>query len=168
MNLSNKRRFDSKVEGDSSENRFSLIFPDAVPSTKMENIKLHVDFWLSDGRGVDVKGKNYPHEIWVEIKNVNGDLGWLYGKADFFAFELYELGGFACVDANDLRDFVAKNVRKEYTSKSNAYLKLYRRQNRMDTITKITICDLKSLDSFRVVSYVREFIHPETKEKTSF
>lgn len=168
MQISNKRRSQSNYEGRTSESRFHQIFKDAIPSSQNENMYDHVDFWMSDGRGVDVKGKNHPHEIWLEIKNVQGKNGWLYGKADFIAFEMYELGGFACVDTEQLREFVAKNVKKEYTTKDKAYLKLYRREGRMDTITKVTICDLTALDTFVVFPYCREYIHPETGERISF
>lgn len=36
----------------------------------------------------DVKAKsNYPNYVWLELANVNGDQGSLYGKANYIAFQ---------------------------------------------------------------------------------
>lgn len=166
--ISSKRWGQSKRDGKSAEGRFKKIFPSSTEATRDENMFSHVDFWLETGEGVDVKGNNYPDEVWVEIKNVRGALGWLYGEATFFAFEVYELGGFLMVDANELRQFVSANVSKEYTTKDNAFLKLYRRAERMDTITKVTIKELLELSSTILIPYERSYLHPEKKEVINF
>ena len=68
-------------------------------ATPNEDIYDHVDFWWTkpDGVivGVDVKGMKKRNRsdprpdndiTWLELKNVHGDAGWLYGKATYFAF----------------------------------------------------------------------------------
>ena len=68
-------------------------------ASRREDIYDHVDFWWDSPRkgkiGVDVKGvkKNnrrdnrYDDKIhWLELQNVNGNPGWLYGKAEYIAF----------------------------------------------------------------------------------
>ena len=162
------RRMQSRKDGNSAEGRFLKIFPDSKPSTREENMYKHIDFYVPDRFSVDVKGNNYPDEIWVEIKNVQGNKGWAWGDADYIAFEMYEIGGFVMVNTDELRSFVKENVSKKYTSKKNAYLKLYRREGRMDTITKVVLSDLLSLPSTWIANYSRDFIHPETKEIVSF
>lgn len=162
------RRARSQRDGNSAESRFLRIFPDSIPSSREDNIYKHIDFYVPDRFSVDVKGNNYPNEIWVEIKNVQGKKGWAWGEADYIAFEMYEIGGFIMVDTAELRDFVKENVEKTYTSKKDAYLKLYRRDGRMDTITKVVLSDLLGLPSTWIAEYNRDFIHPETKEVVSF
>ena len=70
-----------------------------VPATSDEDIYNHVDFWWvkPDGSrlGVDVKGmkKRSRNDLrpdnditWLELQNVNGGPGWLYGSAKYIAF----------------------------------------------------------------------------------
>ena len=70
-----------------------------MPSTRVEDMHDHVDFWwtMTDGTrvGVDVKGlkkrsRNDPRvndeDTWIETMNVHGEPGWVYGKATYIAF----------------------------------------------------------------------------------
>jgi len=47
----------------------------------------HIDFRCSLGMTVDVKSIKDPETIWIEIKNIKGYDGWLYGDCTHFAFE---------------------------------------------------------------------------------
>jgi hypothetical protein len=122
----------------------------------------HIDYWLAiknGGKwGVDVKGNNLPDEIWCEFKNVAGNPGWMYGGATIIAFDMPEEGGFAIVDREELAFFCEKHVKDEVVSdKREAYLKKYTRRDRLDVITIVKLHDLKSLLSYRVWQYDKEY-----------
>lgn len=135
---------------------------DVKKSTSEEDMKQHVDYWMSmDGvtmGGVDVKGNNLPDEIWVEFKNVQGKTGWLYGSAKIIAFDMPEEGGFCIVDREELASFCELTVSDEVvTEKKDAYLKKYTRKDRFDVITILKLHDLKSLLSYRVWEYDKNY-----------
>lgn len=81
-------------------------------ASKQEDIKDHFDYRFSkNGKELKIEVKamkrvsrsqdNGQEEwIWVEFKNVQGNLGWIYGKADYVAFELKD--SFIFVDRKDL------------------------------------------------------------------
>jgi hypothetical protein len=85
----------------------------------------------------DISTNQFWH--WIEIKNVNGDLGWLYGEADYFAFELNEY--WMVINRCVLQNFIKQNVIKEYTNKNEPY-KLKKRNGRKDVITLVSSYDL--------------------------
>ena len=102
---------------------------------------------------IDVKGlkkiKRSDSEVnenihWLEIKNVQGKPGWVYGEAEFFVFELQKY--WVVVSKQDLQDFIAENIIKEFTQQPTLY-KLYRRQGRLDIITMVTSYDLCFISS---------------------
>tara|TARA_R100000234_G_scaffold98186_1_gene66676 strand:+ start:146 stop:667 length:522 start_codon:yes stop_codon:yes gene_type:complete len=164
--LFNQRRKQSWKDGGVSATRYARIFSGIRKSTREEDIELHVDFW-HDKDGVDVKGNNLPDEIWVEFRNVHGDLGWLLGEAKWIAFELCELGGFVRVDRQELLDWCLNNIEfNEYVLyKRDAYKKIYQRKNRKDKITMLVLDDLRQLNSYEVIKYRQSYIHPDTKNK---
>ena len=132
-------------------------------SSHTEDMHQHIDFWLAtteDGKkwGVDVKGNNLPDEIWCEFKNVRGNPGWMYGNAHIIAFDMPEEGGFAIVDRHELAFFCEKHVKNEVVSnKRDAYLKKYTRKNRGDSITMLKLHDIKTLVSYRVWEYDKNY-----------
>lgn len=139
-------------------------------SSRKDDIERHIDFFLFNDDSeliatVDVKGENQLDEIWVELKNVRGDKGWIYGDATVIAFEMPELGGFVCVLTKHLRDYVKENVSEEFVSKKDAYKKMYTRDGRSDVITLLCIDDLKSIDSYKIIEYSDEYSHPLTKNR---
>lgn len=168
VSISRTRMAASRAAGDQCESRFAAIFPGIQKSTKEENIFKHIDFFLPDGTSVDVKGKNKPDEIWVEILNVRGNKGWMYGDADYIAFEMVELGGFIMVKTSELREYVEQNIEKTFTNKHGAYKKLYRRSGRLDIITKLFVTDVMSLESAHVIPFSRTFSNPEDGESIDF
>ena len=144
-------------DGGVSATRYERACPDAVKSSRDEDIKMHVDYWHGED-GVDVKGNNLPDEIWVEFKNVRGDKGWLYGGASIIAFDMPEEGGFSIVDREELAFFCEKHVRNESVSnKAEAYLKRYTRKDRQDVISILKLHDIKSLMSYRVWEYDQKY-----------
>jgi len=116
----------------------------------------HIDFYIDRPSGrtsVDVKGKNTIDSIWVEFKNVKGKDGWLYGKAQYIAFDMPELNGFVMVGRNELKDRCEQIIEKVFVSKSEAIRKLYTRDGRMDVIAQIELNDIKDLKSYRLIKY---------------
>lgn len=102
----------------------------------IDNVKYDVKSMKKIKR-TDEKPDQFWH--WVEIKNVNGDFGWLYGKADYFAFELNDY--WMVIKKRDLQDFIKENVIKEFTNKNEPY-KLKKRRGRDDVITLVSSYDL--------------------------
>ena len=167
MKVSNKRRAYSSSTGRMAEVRFVRAARQkgllVTKSTHTEDIHQHIDYWLAmsgNGKkwGVDVKGNNLPDEIWVEFKNVQGNPGWLYGGATIIAFDMPEEGGFSIVDREELAFFCEKHVLDEAVSnKKDAYLKRYTRKDRQDVITILKLRDLKTLQSYRVWDYFKDY-----------
>lgn len=134
------------AKGKQTEKAFSKILSNVTFSSENEDITEHWD--LSTNLKIDVKGlkkRNRSDDSvderihWVEIKNVNGDVGWLYGDADYFAFELHNY--WIIVDKIDLQELVKTQVKKEY-SKIPMLNKLYSREGRKDVMTLISTFDL--------------------------
>ena len=128
----------------------------------LQDMYKHIDYYIKVGENkysVDVKGNNPPHEIWLEIKNTLGNNGWLYGDATHIAFDIPEMSGFILVKTKLLREYVSKNVKKEFVDRVDAYKKLYSRKGKADVITYITITDLLSIDH-KIVPYSKQYKHP--------
>ena len=130
-------------------------------STPKEDRFQHVDFWWDSpkkGRiGIDVKGikkKNrndseYDDTIhWIEIKNVNGENGWIYGNSEYIAFRTNTKIIFVkntvlqklSEDKVVLKDLVFKNPKECYVP--------YQRWGRKDVVYKIPTCDLINISDF--------------------
>lgn len=125
-------------------------------SDKNTDMYDHIDFFIERPSGrtsVDVKGKNTKDCIWVEFKNVLGNNGWLYGKAQYIAFDMPELGGFVMVGRKELADRCEQIVEKVFVDKIDALRKFYQRENRMDIISQIILKDISDLKSYRVIAY---------------
>lgn len=79
---------------------------------------------------------------WIELLNVSGKAGWLFGKADAFAFECgNSLSTYwVCVRRVDLIDFVMRHI--DISKWGKEPFGLYRRSGRKDLITMIPVQDL--------------------------
>ena len=127
------------------------------PSTTEQNRIKRVDYYLknnSQTKGVDVKSrkricaydKNYNDNwTWVEFKNADGFNGWLYGEADYIAFEKKDY--FLVVDTISLRELCERVIdrSKEYVSEcSQAKYRIYQRRDQ-EEISLIKTSDIKNL-----------------------
>lgn len=132
--------------GKKVERRFSEFINTDIFSTTAQDISEHWDvgYMLK----FDVKGlkkiSRSDNEVnenihWVEIKNVNGLAGWLYGEATHFVFELIDY--WLIIEKNNLQEYIAKKTIKEYTEKPTIN-KLYKRNGRKDIITLVKTIDL--------------------------
>ena len=132
-------------------------------STEDEDIYDHIDVWWDSpkkGRiGIDVKGlkKNrradryYDDSIhWLELQNVRGDKGWLFGKADYIAFRT--LSKIVFVKREKLLKFaqdVIKGKEVVYDTPKECYVPYKRKKwGRDDLSVKVLTSDLEMLADF--------------------
>ena len=132
------------------------------PSSKSDNIYKHVDFVLEKNSKiftVDVKARKKTNRfdksfeddwIWIELKNVNGRNGWLYGASDFIAFE--RINDFVLICRKKLIKLVESfNIDKELVSKANlAKYKFYQRRGRKDLSTQIEMSKILKVHGVKI------------------
>jgi hypothetical protein len=160
-------------------------------SSKHEDMKLHIDGFVTiynKGRAVrtfsvDLKGDKYTSRAnngikdclcqYIEFLNVQGDRGWLFGKAEYIACLNENQDGFYLIPMKDLIGFCedlfcvslkgkVSEIGRLLTSvgceknlwTSNvecAMHKLYHRRDRLDEIvTQINMDDIKGLSKMRI------------------
>lgn len=140
----------AKAIGDSAVNQIEQMAADREYEVKKasrdEDMYDHFDYRFIKGEQVikvEVKAMKRVSRsdssgqetwIWVEFKNVQGEKGWLYGKADYVAFELED--AFLFVDRKDLVKVSEKVVDMDTIVKKpfDAKRKCYRRRNRPDEL----------------------------------
>lgn len=92
-----------------AEDRFSEFYTVVRKSTTKEDISEHWDVLaIIDGqeKKVDVKSRSsHPHGVYIELLNVAGKPGWLFGDADYIAFEHED--GFFLLDRYKLIELVS-------------------------------------------------------------
>jgi hypothetical protein len=146
--------------GNQAEKRFVQLchnrkFP-LRPATKNENMVHHFDYVVQDANDrfakIEVKAMKAarrgmqpsPHIIYVELKNIHGGPGWIYGKADYIAFE--QPNGFLLVDRLQLLDLVERiqpTCRK--AAESGIRRTLYSRRDRDDLVLVLYMDDIRHL-----------------------
>jgi hypothetical protein len=130
-------------------------------SSREEDMHQHIDFWWNSpkkGRiGIDVKGvkkknrqdKEVDDTIhWIEIQNVNGKKGWIYGSATYIAFRT--LTQIIFVKTSVLQNWSEYRVLGKplvYSNPKNCYTP-YQRWRRQDIVYKIPTEDLINLSDF--------------------
>ena len=126
-------------------------------STDLENKIKRVDFYLEkdgDTKGVDVKArkkicasdKNYTdHWTWVEFRTADGYNGWMYGEADYIAFEKKDY--FLVVNTKSLRKLAESLIdkSKEYVKRcEEAKYRIYQRRGE-EELSLIKTSDIRQL-----------------------
>jgi len=128
---------------------------DIKDATTQEDMHQHFDVIISkEGAEIKVEIKalkrltrsaksSLRDLMWVELKNVRGNPGWLYGNAKIIAqqFENY----FLLVSRTLLKEFVEQRVSKiKVKSPKDAIYKIYTREKwgRKDQITLIKVTDI--------------------------
>lgn len=123
------------------------------PANNFENRVNHFDFEVQ-GFKVEVKAMKAPRRgmapdpdmIYVELKNVCGGSGWVYGNADFVAFE--QRGGYLMVRRDELVQLVQSMQSKfRHSHVSGVYHTLYSRANRDDLVMVLHANDLARMKS---------------------
>ena len=126
-------------------------------SSVKQNIFDHIDFFIRQDRfefSVDVKArkrinrkdKNFTDEsVWIEFKGIKGHKGWLYGKADYIAFE--RLNDFILIKREELLEFCEENVdlKSKVEFADQALYKGYERRGKKDLIARIKMSDLNKM-----------------------
>lgn len=156
------------AEGRKKEIEFAkLMFNDVYRlSTKKEDIEKHWDILdLNTNLKYDVKSlkkinrvDNYYTQYWhvIELKNVNGKNGWLFGEADFFAFEI--INYWIIVKKEKLKNFVKKIMIKEKVNeKMPYYLTSREKYGRKDLFLYVNTLDLCFLAE--KIMQKKEFTH---------
>lgn len=137
--------------GKLAEHAFADIFSQPSFSNLRQDQMEHWDVMFQTK--VDVKGLKRvrrhngefdEHIHWLELKGITGHLGWVYGDADFFAFELNHY--WIVVSKTSLHNFIKDNISKEICAAPTLY-KLYNRYGRLDLLTLVTSYDLCSISS---------------------
>lgn len=128
-----------------------------------EDRNLHIDFWWDSPKkgkiGIDVKGvkKNKRNDDkktdeihWIEIQNVNGKKGWLYGGADYIAFMTFNKILFCKI--NKLQNFIEEKIKDKqlvFSNPQECYIP-YQRYKRKDIIVKVLTEDLLNITDFYI------------------
>jgi hypothetical protein len=77
---------------------------------------------------------------YVEIKNVHGNKGWLYGDADYFAFEMKDY--YVMVSKIKLQAMIADKCKEKIKCARPTLYQLYSREGRDDMMTLVKTIDL--------------------------
>jgi len=141
-------------EGKTVEQRFATLLNGPIFASKEEDMHEHWDVMDAMALKYDVKGmKKYRRSDdkptdrlhWIELRNVNGKNGWLYGNADIIAFETRKW--WILVEREDLVQFVEGIlIGSDPCEKPEPY-RLYQREGRNDIITIVPTVDLLSIAS---------------------
>jgi hypothetical protein len=136
----------SYAQGDSAEKRFATTLYKCIFATTHENIHEHWDVRDEEFK-YDVKamkrwnrGDSEPTDRihYIELKNVQGNKGWLYGDADYIAFETR--AHWVLVNRPRLQEWT-DSIDKPVSNKKEIY-KLYSRPGRADVMTIVPTMDL--------------------------
>ncbi len=146
-------------DGKKAEEKFSELAEskgyEVTSASKTDDMRKHVDVWIKkDGGekiGVDVKskkkvsrndGENSGETIWLELVNVTGNVGWVFGDSNLVSFETED--GFLLVNRRSLADFALQWIDFDDVvsqSKDSLY-KSYTRSGRKDVISRVNVSDL--------------------------
>jgi hypothetical protein len=136
-----------KAEGTFQKVMFEKWGIPVVKSSEEEDIHKHIDFYIG-GQSYDVKGLRSirrgetPQEdlVYIELSNVMGKKGWLFGESDFIVFE--QIDTFALVPRIKLVEVVRELLHHNSTCDKPELYKIYSRKGRDDRITLIRFKDL--------------------------
>jgi hypothetical protein len=135
------------IIGKIKESAFASMYSKVTLPTQSQDMYEHWDLKIE--AKIDVKSlkKQSREDIlynenfhWVELMNVRGDKSWLYGDADFFAFETEDY--WIIVDKTRLQDFIEAKTKGQEISDSKDPYSLYRRKGRLDIVVKVKTLDL--------------------------
>jgi Holliday junction resolvase-like predicted endonuclease len=79
---------------------------------------------------------------WIELKGIKGYSGWVYGQADYFAFEQKE--GFIISKRKDIVDLILQKLVDNNFERGKGMYQIYGREGREDIIVKILFKDLEN------------------------
>jgi hypothetical protein len=162
--INSRNRFDKKDSlelGNKAEDAFMEIATargwKISAATKEQNINEHWDFLIEkEGQTYKVEVKSekriqrddhasQTEFVWVELRNVRGEVGWLFGVADLIAFE--KQNAFVFVKRLDLLGVVNQKVNlvAKVKSAKEALYKIYTRNGRKDKLTLLPVHDIEPI-----------------------
>lgn len=162
MAVYHKTRIESQQRGDAAEKRFfglasALGLECEIKKDFHSQCVQHVDMILKKGSKtfkIDIKAQKKASRtdsevddsvIWIEFQNVRGSVGWIYGEADYIAFESHD--GFNLVCRPSLASWAEQNVdfNNPVKTSKEAYKRVYTRDGRKDSIAWVKFSDIKHL-----------------------
>jgi hypothetical protein len=138
--------------GQNAEQRFAQHISGPVLATKEQDIHEHWDVKSIAGTKYDVKAMKKWNRAdpeptdrmhYIELRNVNGDLGWLYGEADYIVFETR--AHWIVVKRRTLMPFIEGLTENSEQSLKPAVYRLYQRNGRKDLMTVVPTVDLLAI-----------------------
>ena len=117
-------------------------------STKEQDMFEHWDFLINDEHKMEIKSRKRANRndselkddwIYLEFLNVIGKPGWLYGKADFIAFQRPE--GFLVVKRTDLVELAERLVVHDVWSNRPQPYESFRRDSRPKERVSVLLID---------------------------
>jgi hypothetical protein len=138
--------------GQRAEQRFAQVLINPEFSTPEQDMMEHWDVVDINGDKYDVKAMKKwkradPEPTdrmhYVELRNVHGELGWLYGEADYIVFETRSY--WLVVDRRFLMAFIEGATEKNERSPKPEVYKLYQRTGRKDLMTVVPTVDLLAI-----------------------
>ena len=145
--------------GRSAEQRFAGHLTSPVFATADQDMEEHWDV-AENGIKYDVKAmKKWKREDpeptdrmhYVELRNVNGEMGWLYGKAHFIVFETRTY--WIVVPRNRLAKVVEGLTSHGKRTETPKPYYLYQRQGRQDLMTVVPTVDLLAISNQTIKKY---------------
>ena len=97
------------------------------------------DMMDKQGLKYDVKSHKGIYN-YIEITSETGFKGWIYGKADVIAFQIYET--WALVKRVDLLNWVDENIKDRTTSNKRELYKCFQKKDRKDCVVYVKSIDL--------------------------
>jgi hypothetical protein len=137
--------------GQRAEQRFAELLTNPNFSTPEQDMEEHWDV-ESDGKRYDVKAmkkwrRDDPEPTdrmhYVELRNVHGELGWLYGEADYIVFETRSY--WIVVKRRTLMPFIEGITENSEQSLKPIVYRLYQRTGRKDLMTVVPTVDLLAI-----------------------
>tara|TARA_Y100001963_G_scaffold55548_1_gene77682 strand:- start:110 stop:583 length:474 start_codon:yes stop_codon:yes gene_type:complete len=150
---SKEKKIKDMERGRVAEQAYARTYTSVSWPTNEQDYKEHWDVminyhdYLEPDTKVDVKAikKNNENIHFIELKNVMGEKGWLYGDADMFAFETNKY--WVEVTKERLQNFIAM-VCKDKVYGRELY-QLGSRPNAEDLFTTVSTLDLCRIGSMR-------------------
>ena len=145
--------FNNQSEEDFYNKLISLNRP-IIRSSEKDDMYEHIDFYIDNNVSCDIKATKKLNRsdnnankdiIWLEFKNVRGNVGWLCAKK-LNKIVFARLNKFYIFDRQKLLDFIKTFVLEPtIIHKTPIYRKIYRRTGRLDFITYVYYEDIKHL-----------------------
>jgi len=138
--------------GESAERRFAELLNNPRFSTPKEDMKGHWDLEDDMGMRYDVKAmkrlRRNDEEFtdqthYVELRNVHGKMGWLYGEADYIVFETRRY--WIVVKRRTLMPFIEGLAENSEQSLEPTVYRLYQRTGRKDLMIVVPTVDLLAI-----------------------